>query len=491
MTRGQLAIHAHFYQPERRDPFGGVVRPDPSAAPYASWTERITAECYRPNAERGTLERISYNVGPTLGAALAAEDPETLALVTAAAHGENALAQGFHHAILPLASARDRRTEIRWGLRDHEVRFGRRAAGFWLPETAVDAAVLRTLAEEGVAWTVLAPWQAATAGIETRRPHRVDLGGGRSLVVAFYDADLSTAVSFQPDATADADRFAREWALPRTSGPLHRDASPSWQVGSALVVVATDGELYGHHQRFRDLFLQRLVDPAVDRGFDVVPLGRAIAAEDPERLPPVRIADRTSWSCHHGVLRWSAECACATDARWKQPLRAAFERLAGAIDAIGDARAAELRGEPSDDPGGASDAEPGDRASGGVDLWEARDAYVDVVLELVTPQAFSAHLLGDAAPVAARRELETLLEAQRWRLAMFASDGWYWEAPTRPETMQVLRAAARAARLVDELAGARLEARLLEDLALVVSPATGTDGVAIYRQALAEVGQPA
>lgn len=83
------------------------------------------------------------------------------------------------------------------------------------------------------------------------------------------------------------------------------------------------------------------------------------------------------------------------------------------------------------------------------------------------------------------------MEAQRWRLAMFASDGWYWEDPTRPETRQVLRCAARAARLVDGLAGTRLERRLLEDLALLVSPSRGIDGAVIYREALAEVRQPA
>ncbi|MFH0751356.1 MAG: DUF3536 domain-containing protein, partial [Chloroflexota bacterium] len=124
-----------------------------------------------------------------------------------------------------------------------------------------------------------------------------------------------------------------------------------------------------------------------------------------------------------------------------------------------------------------------------VDLWAARDAYVDVVLGLETPQAFSARLLGDTAPAPARRELETLLEAQRWRLAMFASDGWYWEEPTRPETRHVLRCAARAARLVDGIAGTRLEPRLVEDLALLVAPSRGVDGIAIYREALAEVGQ--
>ena len=471
MTRGRLAVHAHFYQPERRDPFGGPPRPDPSAAPYRSWTARITAECYRPNAERGNLDRISYNVGPTLTSFLAAEAPETLARMAASERGENAFAQGFHHAILPLASARDRRTEIRWGLRDHELRFGRPAAGFWLPETAVDAAVLRVLAEEGVRFTILAPWQAATPGIEPRRPHRVDLGAGRSLVVAFYDADLSAAVSFRPDVTADADRFAREWVLPRTTNPLHRDGSSSWQAGSPLVLVASDGELYGHHQPFRDLFLERLVDPSVDRGFDVVPLGEALAGEDLEALPRVRIADRTSWSCHHGVLRWSAECPCTADAHWKQPLRAAFERLAGAIDEVTESHAR----------GTAADRDP----------WAARDAYVEVVLGQETPAAFSARLLGAPAAAGTRRDLEVLMEAQRWRLAMFASDGWYWEDPTRPETRQVLRCAARAARLVDGLAGTRLERRLLEDLALLVSPSRGIDGAVIYREALAEVWQPA
>jgi hypothetical protein len=479
MTRGRLAIHAHFYQPERRDPFGSRLRPDPTAAPFASWNARITAECYRPNAERGNLDRISFNVGPTLTSYLAAEAPDVLARAALAARGQNALAQAFNHAILPLASLRDRRTEIRWGIRDYAFRFGHAPTGFWLPETAVDEAVLRTLADEGIRWTVLAPWQATTPAIETRWPHRVDLGGGRSLVVAFYDEALSGAVSFQPDVTADADRFARTWVLPRTSSPLHRDSSPSWQAGSPLVIVATDGELYGHHQPFRDLFLERLVDPAVDRGFDVVSLGQALAAEDAGSLPRVLIADRTSWSCHHGVLRWSGECPCAPDGRWKQPLRAALERLAGAIDALTDAWADGL-------PGGAG-------ANGGrsahIDPWAARDAYADVVLGVEAPEAFSARHLGEAAPPAARRELEALMEAQRWRLAMFASDGWYWEQPTRPETRQVLRCAARAAQLVDATTGARLEQRLLEDLALVAAPTRGVDGAAIYREALAEVGR--
>ena len=176
MTRGRLAIHGHFYQPERRDPFTGRLPDDPAAAPFANWTARVTAECYRPNAERGNLDRISFDVGPTLTSWLATEEPATLARIVAADHAQNAVAQGFHHAILPLASARDRATEIRWGLRDFALRFGRPARVMWLPETAADLPTLREMARQGVHATILAPWQASTPGLETRRPHRVELG---------------------------------------------------------------------------------------------------------------------------------------------------------------------------------------------------------------------------------------------------------------------------------------------------------------------------
>jgi hypothetical protein len=473
VSRGRLAVHAHFYQPHRADPFTGQVPVEPSAAPFRDWNARIEAECYRPNAQRGTLRHISYDLGPTLASWMEEAAPATYRGFVAGdrppgVERGNAMAQGFHHSILPLASAAERRTEIRWGLRDFLHRFGRPAEGLWLPETAVDLATLRDLAEEGVRYTILAPWQAAESHLETRRPYRVELGGGRTIVVAFYDAGLSAAVSFEPAATADADRFARERIAARLAGmPL-----PTGEPG--LVVVATDGELYGHHQQFRDLFLQRLVAPAddtPDRGFDVVELATALVDTPDEPFRTVRIVERTSWSCHHGVARWSAECADAHDGRWKGPLRAAFERLAGGIDALTAQRFASLPAAP--------------------DPWAARDAFIEVVLGIEPPAAFAARWLGDAAPAADRRAFLDLLEAQRWRLAMFASDGWYWDDPMRPETRQVMRAAARSARIVDGAEGTRLERALCADLALFVSPGHGLDGGAIYRQALSEVGQPA
>ena len=468
MTRGRLAVHAHFYQPSRIDPWTGQVPEEPAAAPFHDWNERVDAECYRPNAARGNLERISWDLGPTLGSWLATADPTTQRAFAAAAAGGNAMAQAFHHSILPLASAADRQTEIRWGLREFEIRFGRRPSGLWLPETAVDLPTLRIAAQEGVRYTILAPWQAAEHAIDTRRPYRVEVGEGLSVVVVFYDAGLSTSVSFEPEATSDADRFARERVAARLGGGELPDGQPP------LALIASDGELYGHHQQFRDLFLQRLLAPepgSADRGFDVVRLADAIAEEPGTPHPVIRIADRTSWSCHHGVLRWYAECADAADGRWKGPLRAAFERLAGGIDDATEAAFHALPGTP--------------------DPWTLRDAWVDVVAGATTADAFVAEHAPSVGSEADRGRIVSFLEAQRWRLAMFASDGWYWDDPVRTETRQVLRAAGRASQIVDEVAGTSLESRLLDDLSLFVSPSRGLDGAEIYRIALADVGQPA
>ena len=471
MSRPRLVVHAHFYQPFRSDPFSGTVPPDPSAAPFRDWNERITEECYRPNAERGTLEHASWNIGPTLTEYLEDAAPDVLAGFAAAdvaGGGDTSgpgVAQSFHHTILPLAAHHDRRTEILWGARDFEHRFGRRPRAMWLPETAVDLPTLRLLAETGVGATILAPWQAEAQHLEPR-PYRVDVGGGQHVAVAFYDADLSASISFEPSVTADADAFARERVGPHLWTGTSDGTPP-------LVVIASDGELYGHHQHFRDLFLHRLVAPSVDtpdRGFDVVTLATALEEAPGGPHPEIRIRDRTSWSCHHGVLRWSGECPDAADGRWKAPLRAALDRLAGGIDVVAEELARDLPGMG--------------------DLWAARNRYVDVVIGAQDGDAFAAGCLRPGSAAADRPRLLAILEAQRWRLAMFASCGWFWEEPARQETRQVLRAAARAARLMDGLARTSLERRLVADLATFVSPTHGIDGATIYRRALAQVGQP-
>ena len=110
MTRGRLAVHAH--STSRRASTvdrGGARRAFGRAVPRLEPARRC--ECYRPNAERGNLADL-WNLGPTLGAWLAGADPGTYARFVARTRRDR---PAFHHAILPLASAADRRTEIAWG----------------------------------------------------------------------------------------------------------------------------------------------------------------------------------------------------------------------------------------------------------------------------------------------------------------------------------------------------------------------------------------
>jgi alpha-amylase/alpha-mannosidase (GH57 family) len=210
MSNRYLCIHGHFYQPPRENAWTGFIEAQPSASPYRDWNERITKECYTPNTMARILvdggrigrmlnnyEYMSFNFGPTLLSWLEVNAPETYNLIIEAdeksrernnGHG-NALAQVYNHIIMPLANERDRLTQIRWGLKDFEKRFGRPAEGMWLAETAVDTETLRLMAQEGVRFTILSPGQAGAVrplgstddkwkdvgngSVDPRRPYRV------------------------------------------------------------------------------------------------------------------------------------------------------------------------------------------------------------------------------------------------------------------------------------------------------------------------------
>jgi alpha-amylase/alpha-mannosidase (GH57 family) len=177
-----VCVHGHFYQPPRENPWLETVEIQDSAAPYHDWNERITSECYAPNgASRiqnkqnqiiriiNNYARMSFNFGATLLSWLAEFAPRTYRMILDAdassmerysGHG-SAIAQVYNHIIMPLASERDARTQIRWGIADFEHRFGRTPEGMWLAETAVSRKVLDLMAQEGIRFTILAPHQCA------------------------------------------------------------------------------------------------------------------------------------------------------------------------------------------------------------------------------------------------------------------------------------------------------------------------------------------
>ena len=328
-----IIIHGHFYQPPRENPWLEAVEVQDSAAPFHDWNERVTAECYAPNtaARRvddknrvldigNNFEKISFNIGPTLFAWLERHRPDVYAKiieadrasVEARGHG-NACGQVFNHMIMPLATRRDKVTQVRWGIEDFRARFGREPEGFWLPETAVDNESLEVLAEAGVKFTILAPYQAlrvrpldteawedAGGGIDPSRAYRWQGPRGLSLAVFFYDGHISRAIAFER-------LLERAENLVAWLNAAFSDAR-TWP---QLVHCATDGETYGHHSRFGEMALAAAAQQIEAEGTVTLTNYAAFLAANPP-THEVEIREQTSWSCAHGIERWRADCNCRT-----------------------------------------------------------------------------------------------------------------------------------------------------------------------------------
>jgi alpha-amylase/alpha-mannosidase (GH57 family) len=485
-----VVIHGHFYQPPRENPWLESVEVQDSAAPHHDWNERITAECYAPNtaARRvgatnrildivNNYEKISFNIGPTLMAWLERHAGKVYERIidadrashSARGHG-NAMAQVYNHMIMPLASHRDKVTQVRWGLEDFRARFGREAEGMWLPETAVDDETLEVLAEAGVKFTILAPhqawrirrlgseegaWAEVGDGVDPRRAYLWRGPRGLSLALFFYDGPLSRAIAF--DSLLDRG----EHLVGRI-----RAAFSDARAEPQLVHCATDGESYGHHKRFGEMALAAAVEQIETEGFAKLTNYAAFLAA---HLPTheVQIRQATSWSCAHGVERWRADCGCRVRGdwhqRWRAPLREALDWLRDQIDLFYEGRASAVLKDP----------------------WAARDAYIEVVLDREPARLHAFLERHQRAPLDATAQVETrrLLEMQRNRLLMFTSCGWFFDEISGIEPVQILRYAAMALQYLRDLGGAALEPELVRRLEAAPSNvAEYRHGAEVYRR---------
>lgn len=452
MTLRFFCTHAHFYQPPREDPLTGVIPKEAGASPHNNWNERIHSECYRPNAELGNFEKISFNIGPTLIQWIVSHDPETWRKIVSQDRANlqrygvgNALAQAYNHTILPLASYRDKVTQIMWGIAEFEYRFGRKPQGMWLPETAVDMETLSILASQGIEFTILAPWQADRENIDVTQPYRVRLPEGQSIFVFFYHQELSGGISFNPDMTVDADRFAKQDLIAKYHPEKFQRGEPQ------LLLVATDGELYGHHQPLRDYFLAHLMNGAVTH-LGINPIFPALWLRNYPVHHTVGIRESTSWSCHHGVSRWLGNCSCTPgESSWKAQLRYAFEHISQAIDDLYENAVSAHVPDP----------------------WALRNRYIYAILGVETAENLIREAAGRRLPEDKTVQIHMLLEAQRERQRMFTSCGWFFEDFDRIEPKNNLAYTSQAVRLTRLATGIDLEPYVVSDLSKVISPHTG------------------
>jgi len=493
-VRRFICIHGHFYQPPRENPWLETVETQDTAAPYHDWNERICAECYAPNGAARVVNvknqitrivnnyaRISFNFGPTLISWLRENAPRTYRMIL---DGEgrsrqrnrghsSAMGQVYNHMILPLANARDKATQIRWGIADYENSFGSPPEGMWLAETAADNATLEALAANGIRFTVLAPHQCRRirplktashwtdtpdATVDTTRPYLVRSASGTSIAVFFYNGPVARAIAFER-LLDSGDNF-----VARLKGGFKDSAQPQ------LVNVATDGESYGHHHRHGEMALayaMRLLEQ--DKTVKLTNYATFL-----EQFPPefeCEIEENTSWSCSHGVERWRSNCGCnggrpGWNQEWRAPLRKALDELRDALIPLTEQYGVSLLR----------------------DVWSARDAYIQVVLDRGTESAdrfFAAHQTHPLSEDERVRALE-LMEMQRHAQLMFTSCGWFFDDIAGIETVQVIAYAARVLQLARQIFGqqaAPLEPAFLARLAEAHSndPAAG-DGASIYKK---------
>lgn len=483
-----MCIHGHWYQPPRENPFTGVVGDQPSAAPYRDWNERIHAECYEPNsraeilAEDGavrrrlnTYEYVSSDWGPSLLSWLEKHHPGTYRAVIDAdaramerfdGHG-TAVAHPYNHIILPLANRRDKRTQILWGMADFEHRFDRKPEGMWLPETAVDLESLELMAEAGIRYTILSPYQAASVldsgewidvvggRVDPRVPYRVQLFGGLEIVVFFYNGPLSREIAFNgllEDGSLLAKRLVESLGEP--NGEPH------------LSHVATDGETYGHHHRHGEMALAKAIeDLEIETGAQLTTYGQFLALSPPTRI--ARIIEGSSWSCPHGVDRWRADCGCHTgrypewSQEWRRHLREALDHLREETVADFESIGATVL----DDP------------------WVARDHYIGVILGESRDEFLATHGQPDMSE--AQRSLALgLLEIQRHAMTMYTSCGWFFDDISGLESVLVMRHAGRLIDLVRHRLNKDLEPGFLEILQRAESNIGHHNGRDVYDDAV-------
>lgn len=457
MGTNYLAIHAHFYQPNRIDPFTGEDYTEPEAAPFRNFNELVTAQCYQPNAELGNFEFLSFDVGPTLTQWLALRRPDVLDKIVASDRAGmarfgygNALAMPFGHPILPLLCDFDKRLQVRWGILDFKFRFGRRPDGMWLPETAVDLATLQVLVEEGIRYTLVAAWQLSDMPGSLNQPGLVRLPSGHSITCFVFDPQVSKHLSFNPRVSESAPAFA-SLVL-----PMRRDWRLEMEGADQVLMVATDGELYGHHQKFRDLFLSDLVhNRLAENGFTLVTLPalfRLLPAHQETTLHQL-----SSWSCFHNLGRWVGGCPCSQGNGWKGAFSTSMSWLWQQLLDLFDTEVAKYVKEPR-------------RLL--LDYLGVRWGLYSIG-DLMEPMARGS-ISGSAMDL-----IERLCEAMYYRALSQGSDALFFDELSRLEPRYVLAAAKRALTLIGDLAP-ELERGFLDRLAASVSQKTGARATDIY-----------
>ncbi len=506
-----ICIHGHFYQPSRANPWLETIEIQEDAYPYHDWNEKINEQCYSANSSSHILDgdkkikkifnnysRMSFNFGPVLLSWIKSHDIDTYRAIIDAdraarerfgGHG-SAIAQIYNHIIMPLASKKDKYIQTLWAVKDFEANFKRKPEGIWLSETAVDNQTLEVIADFGIKFTILSPNQAAAirqisgrdslvwtdvsdGTVDTRMPYLCRLENGSSIVIFFYDNDISTKMSFG-SLLEDGYSFVKTLIEAPYSSLLPDAFKKSSQENinpPEIVCVASDGETFGHHHKFGDMALSY----ALDTFENTYPGTLTVFGQYLEKYSPVfevKIKQNSSWSCSHGVCRWKEDCGCSTasgyekgwNQKWRKFLREAIDGLAEKAGIVYEQEMKKY-------------IKPSIK-----NVWEPVYEYIDVINDRSEKnvssflnkfvQDYSGSVIAGAAERFTGKNNKNrqavkvlkLLEMYRHAMLMQSSDGWFFDEISGVESIQVMRHACRTIELAENLTSQDFESEFKDIL---------------------------
>ena len=319
----EIVVGLHFYQPPREafHPSLTHISTDPKKE---NWTAIIDKQCYEPLSQLGLLNKVSFDIYQSLLLQMEKLDPSA-AIIFKQSMKENGIGEAFIHPILPDLSRIDKQIVISAGVNRFCEITGDRPKTFWPPETAIDTDTLEVLAENGYESFVCAAEQIIQndGSRSDNQPTLILLPSGRRIVALPFDRPLSSDLANKPKDNAD--QFTQQFVVNEVK--KFPESQP--------IIAWTDGETFGHHYPFGDLFLDYFLSSSLPN-IGLYPVSINSLKFDPGTLPIGKINERTAWSCPHGNLsRWHGLCQCDNYyGNWKPGFQIAFNNLNQSVSQI-------------------------------------------------------------------------------------------------------------------------------------------------------------
>jgi hypothetical protein len=290
----EIEFWAHFYQPPREGWLYTVAR---SLQVGPEWNGIIYDQSYKNILEKGIpQEGFAFSLYGPLREWMKRERRDGFKKIKQNINNlpdkeYKVMGDPYLHDIMPLLPDRDQVMNIKIGKEAFKEDLDFYPNSLWLPEAGAGKNTLLNVKKAGYEYVVLGNHQLR----DTRsNPMWVNLPEGREIAVFHFDSKLSGDYSYVPSITSNGDEFLDRYC---------------WRDG--IHSIASDGEFYGHHQKWKDLFIAYILSKETLKRHGLA----ALDIKDALTRPRMRteVVENSSWSCFEDLGRWTGDERCFCD----------------------------------------------------------------------------------------------------------------------------------------------------------------------------------